>query len=93
MVFVYILFSKKDGRLYIGSTTDLARRFSDHNNGRVISTKDRRPFELIYYEAYLTEDEAGRREKFLKGGNGREQLKLQLDQTFRRIGYRFRKAT
>ncbi|MFQ3675019.1 MAG: GIY-YIG nuclease family protein [Endomicrobiia bacterium] len=66
MFYVYLLKSKKDGNLYIGSTNDLRKRFQEHNRGFVFSTKFRRPFELIYYEAYKCEKDARRRESNLK---------------------------
>lgn len=66
MFYTYILKSKKDCKFYIGFTKDLKRRFAEHNNGDVFSTKLRRPFELIYYEAYKSEKDARRREKNLK---------------------------
>ena len=66
MFYVYILKSKKDGLCYIGSTNDLKNRFKEHNNGSVFSTKARRPFELIYYEAYKSDHDARKREKNLK---------------------------
>jgi len=66
MYYVYILKSRKDGNLYIGSTNDLKRRLDEHNNGLVFSTKSRRPFELVYYEAYKSEKDARNREKNLK---------------------------
>jgi predicted GIY-YIG superfamily endonuclease len=49
---VYILKSKKDNNLYIGSTNNLRKRFKEHNDGKVFSTKSRIPFELVYYEVY-----------------------------------------
>ena len=66
MYYVYVLKSKKDGDGYIGSTKDLRRRFQEHNNGEVPSTRPRRPFELIYYEAYISEKDARLRESKLK---------------------------
>lgn len=66
MFYVYILRSKADGQLYIGYTGDLRRRFQEHNSGRSQSTKARRPFELIYYEAYKSSADAQTREKNLK---------------------------
>jgi len=52
--------------LYIGSTGDLRERLKLHNSRKVQSTKLRKPLELIYYEAYLSESDARRREKSLK---------------------------
>lgn len=66
MFYTYVLKSKKDNKLYIGSTTDLKRRFFEHNSGLVKSTKPRRPFKLIYYEAYAAEADARHREHNLK---------------------------
>jgi len=66
MFYVYLLKSKKDNKLYLGSTNDLERRLKEHNDGKVFSTKPRRPFELIYYEAYKSEKDARYREKNLK---------------------------
>jgi len=66
MYYTYILKSKKDYQFYIGSTNDLRKRFKEHNNGKVFSTKARRPFGLIYYEAYKSEKDARKREASLK---------------------------
>ncbi len=44
----------------------MRRRFEEHNDGKVISTKHRRPFKLIYYEAYVAEKDARHREHNLK---------------------------
>ena len=66
MFFVYVLRSKKDKKLYIGFTNDLRRRIQEHNSGLNKSTKFRRPFELIYYEAYKSEKDAQHREEMLK---------------------------
>jgi len=66
MNYLYILKSLKDNNFYIRSTTDLKRRFQEHTKGLVVSTKNRRPLELIYYEAYKSEKDARNREKNLK---------------------------
>ncbi len=87
MFYVYILFSKKDNKLYIGYTPDLKARIKKHNSGYVLATKNRRPLKLVYYESYLTESDAKRREKFLKGGKGREELKIQLKDCFKKLHY------
>ncbi|MGB9613097.1 MAG: GIY-YIG nuclease family protein [Candidatus Margulisiibacteriota bacterium] len=64
--FVYILKSKKDNRLYIGQTSNLEDRIKRHNEGRVISTKGRRPLELLYYEEFADRGSATRRENYFK---------------------------
>jgi len=66
MFFVYILKSKKDGKLYLGYTNDLRKRFKEHNLGLVSSTNLRRPFHLVYYEAYNSQQDATKREHNLK---------------------------
>ena len=74
MYFVYVLKSKKDYNLCIGLTDNIDRRFREHNEGKNFSTKSRKPFTLIYYEALLTKEEALKREKFYKSGRGHEVL-------------------
>ena len=63
---MYVLKSQKDGDCYIGSTSDLKKRFREHNEGIVNSTRPRRPFRLVYYEAYSAEKDARLRESNLK---------------------------
>ena len=87
MYYVYILFSQKDKLLYTGFTPDLKARIKKHNNGYVKATKYRRPLDLIYYEAYRCELDARRREIYLKGGKGKSELKIQLKEIFKEIGY------
>jgi putative endonuclease len=79
MYYVYILKSKKDNKLYIGYSTNLKRRFSEHQKGLVISTKPRRPFELIFYEAYKSMKDAKRREMYFKTSKGKTSLKTMLE--------------
>lgn len=73
--YVYALRSMKDGRLYVGYTTDLKRRLSEHNAGTVSSTKYRIPFKLIYYEACACQTDALRRERYLKTTYGKRYIK------------------
>lgn len=82
MYYVYILKSQADGKMYTGRSDDLRKRFKEHNEGLVVSTKNRRPLKLIYYEAYLIKQDAIDRELFLKSGRGREVIKKQLDFSF-----------
>ncbi|MEW6408785.1 MAG: GIY-YIG nuclease family protein [Nitrospirota bacterium] len=78
MIYTYILQSLKDNRWYTGSTRSLKRRIEDHNNGRIQSTTNRRPFKIIYYEACLNEHDARMREKYLKTAWGKRYLKNRL---------------
>jgi putative endonuclease len=78
MYYTYVIQSKKDNRLYTGSTQDLRKRFIEHNSVKVSSTKNRGPFVLIYYEACLNEQDARAREKYLKSGMGKRYLKNRL---------------
>lgn len=52
--------------MYIGSINDLRKRLVLHNSGKIYSTKLRKPFDLIYYEAYRAENDARKREHNLK---------------------------
>jgi len=82
MFFVYVLQSLKDQKLYIGYTRDLEKRLSQHNNGEVASTKPRTPLKLIFYEAYLNQKDALRREDYFKTTKGKRSLKIMLKEYF-----------
>ena len=81
MFYVYLLQSEKDSKqIYYGQTTDLKRRFSEHNAGENKSTKRYCPWKLMYYEAYSTHSMALAREKQLKlYGKARTALKKRLN--------------
>ncbi len=68
MDYVYVLYSEKLNKRYIGSTQDIARRLREHNFGKSEFTKIGIPWTLIYQESYQTNQEARRRELFLKSG-------------------------
>ncbi|MCF8278476.1 MAG: GIY-YIG nuclease family protein [Flavobacteriales bacterium] len=76
--FVYVLRSQKDDLFYTGYTADLRQRLQQHQNGLVHSTKHRLPLELIYFEGCNNQQDATRREKYLKSGNGKIYLKSRL---------------
>lgn len=78
MVYTYIIRSKKDKKWYTGTTTDLQKRLNEHNNNKVTSTKNRGPFELIYYEACIDMNDALARERYLKTGMGKRYLKNRM---------------
>ena len=78
MFYVYVLQSESDDGLYIGFSTDLRRRLKEHQAGKSFATSYRGPWRLIYYEAYLEEEDALGRERYLKRGGGRRFLIKQL---------------
>jgi putative endonuclease len=76
--FVYVLRSLKDGLMYTGYTSNLKNRLKEHQSGNVASTKNRLPIELIYFEGCRNQQDATRREKYLKSGNGKIYLRNRL---------------
>ena len=76
--YVYVLFSGKDNNFYIGYTQNLEKRLQEHNAKKNFSTKYRLPLKLIYVETCLNEEDAKRREDYLKTSQGRRFLKLRL---------------
>lgn len=82
MFYTYVLESKKNGRLYVGYTHDLAKRVQEHNQGLNFSTKPGRPWRCIYYEACTDEADAKRREKYFKTTQGNRLLKARLREYF-----------
>ena len=79
---VYMLRSKKNGRIYVGCTSNLKKRLEEHRKGMSYSTKKILPIEVIYVESYRTKSDAFRREKRLKQhGSALRNLKLRLSDT------------
>lgn len=76
--YVYILKSSKNGNWYTGCTSDLRKRVDEHNDGKSTYTKDRGPYELIYYEGCLSIKDAFAREKYLKTGMGKRYVKNRI---------------
>jgi len=63
---VYILYSLKDKRLYVGCTNNIEDRIKRHSAGNVQATKFRRPIALIHEERFENKTTAFNRERFLK---------------------------
>jgi len=85
MFSIYVIKSKSYNKIYIGFTTrDVYLRLEDHNQGKTISTKDYRPWGLIYFESYRSEKDARKREKMLKHyGNSLTHLKNRIDNSLK----------
>jgi len=78
MYYTYVLASLKDGEWYTGAASDLKARLSQHERGEVSSTRFRRPWQLIYYEACREAADAYRRERYLKTGRGKRYRRQRL---------------
>jgi putative endonuclease len=69
---VYILFSQKYCKTYVGFTSNLEERFKSHNElGNKGWSIKFRPWQIVYTEEFNDKKEALLREKFLKSGQGR----------------------
>jgi predicted GIY-YIG superfamily endonuclease len=67
-----------DSNLYVGSTNDINRRLTEHNSGKVDSTKNRTPFNLEAYFAVKGHSKAIELEKYFKTGSGRAFLNKRI---------------
>ncbi len=76
--YTYVLQSIRDDKFYIGYTHNLSKRIEEHKDGKVSSIKSRLPIRLIYYEMCTDENDAKRRERYLKTTQGRRFLGLRL---------------
>jgi len=72
MKYVYMLQSEIDSeRYYVGSTPDLKRRFSEHNEGKSTHTIKFKPWRLVTYVAFSDHNRADKFELYLKTSSGR----------------------
>jgi putative endonuclease len=88
MYSVYVLYSLKDDKLYIGFSSKLVSRINDHLNGFSKSTRHRRPLVLIFCEYYLSKKDAMRREKYFKTTDGKRTLRLMLKESLKEVRYK-----
>lgn len=84
--YIYVLLSERDNQFYTGYTADLKSRLKLHAEGKVNSTKNRLPIKLVYFEGCLNQQDATRREKYLKSGNGKIYLRSRLRLFFNPTG-------
>jgi len=79
MHYVYLLRSQSNGKFYIGCTSDLKKRFYQHNHEKSLATKSGIPWDIVYYEAFSTKALALERERKLKHhGRGLTELKKRI---------------
>ncbi len=69
--YVYIL-QCNNGRYYVGSTSDIQRRFEEHSRGKNKATKNLLPVRLIFYQHFSSLGDARRIEYKLKSWKSRQ---------------------
>lgn len=78
MHYIYLLKGVNSQKCYVGQTSDLKKRLSEHNKGNNTSTKHDK-WQLIYYESYNNKTLALKRERMLKNhGKGLQELKKRI---------------
>jgi putative endonuclease len=76
---VYVIFSFKNNIFYTGYTSNLVKRFNDHNYNNISGfTVKYRPWVVLYSEIFYTKSDALSREKYLKSGVGREFIRTSV---------------
>ena len=87
MFYTYNLLMSNN-EIYTGYTTDLKRRIIEHNCGGNKTTRKFLPVKLIHYEAYLDENDAKRREEYLKTSKGKSTLRMMLKEYLNKLNYK-----
>ena len=77
---IYILYSERFKKSYVGCSEDIEARLNSHNSGKVASTKRFIPWRIIYSEEVGTYLEVRKREKYFKSGAGRRKMKIIFDE-------------
>lgn len=70
MRYVYLLESIGERKRYVGVTSDLKRRLTEHNSGKSPHTSKFMPWRLVTYVAFSDERQAAAFELYLKSGSG-----------------------
>lgn len=81
MFYFYILKSQKNNKLYLGYTSDLKKRFYEHNNGKNFATKPNIPYELVFYSGFKNQEDAINCERYFKTSAGWKRIHKMLENT------------
>lgn len=83
MYFVYVLYSQEDDKFYTGYTKDLKRRLNEHRIGEVYTTARYQGVNLIFYEGFVSQADALRRERYFKTTKGKKALRFILRESLK----------
>jgi len=87
MAFVYIIQSVNNGRFYIGSTTNIERRFKEHQQGKHHSSKRFPNPQLVFKQEFININVARKVESRLKSFKRRDFIeKIIKDGQVRNLG-------
>ena len=79
MHYIYLIRSLKDpSQTYVGRTINLNQRLETHNSGGSVHTKMNRPWKLVMYLAFDSQEKATAFEKYIKIGSGHAFAKKRL---------------
>jgi putative endonuclease len=78
MIYLYVIKSENNGDLYVGICKVVTARVKEHNSGKNRYTKGLKPWKLLLLEEYPDWKEARVKEKYYKGGSGKEYLRKLL---------------
>ena len=78
MYFVYVLYSNRHDKYYIGQTNNLERRLGQHNSGKSRATKHYLPWAIFFQKELKTRVEAMQFEKYLKSLKNKNYLSIIL---------------
>ncbi len=72
MYYTYVIKSSVRNYIYVGISSNIARRIKEHDSGKNRTTKPYKPFILLHTERFSNRIEARAREKWFKSGEGKE---------------------
>ena len=79
MFTVYVFYSEKYDKIYIGYTSNIEQRLLSHNKlSQKGYTVKYRPWKIVYTEKFTTKKEALQREKELKSSRGRNFIRKEI---------------
>jgi len=79
MYYVYLIQSNTpELRRYVGFSSNLRQRLSDHNEGKLPSTAKHRPWQLVTYLGFSSKQQALAFERYIKSGSGHAFAKHRL---------------
>lgn len=82
MFYVYVIEHQQTQLMHVGFTNDLSKRLKEHNKRGLLTSKKKSAWQVIYYEAYLNESDARRREEYFRTHLGRHAVKQRLHDYF-----------